>query len=147
FEPLASGPTSVVNRSRRNGTGNINQLVGDYTNPILKPEAAEVVKRHGEIMLTGAGYPDPRNQCTPQGVPYVFTSGGIQMLQQPDKIAILYDYDHQVRHVRMNQPHPSHAGSYPIDVTAAPTITSLNLPERVNRDRLIWRDVQKQVRN
>jgi hypothetical protein len=56
FEPLSSGPTSVVNRSRRNGTGNINQLVGDYTNPILKPEAAEVVKRHGEIMLTGAGY-------------------------------------------------------------------------------------------
>jgi hypothetical protein len=50
----------VVNRSRRNGTGDINQLVGDYTNPVLKPEAAEVVKRHGEIMLTGAGYPDPR---------------------------------------------------------------------------------------
>ena len=46
FEPLSSGPTSVVNRSRRNGTGNINQLVGDYTNPILKPEAAEVVKKH-----------------------------------------------------------------------------------------------------
>jgi hypothetical protein len=108
FEPLSSGPTSVVNRSRRNGTGNINQLVGDYTNPILKPKAAEVVKRHGEIMLTGAGYPDPRNQCTPQGVPYVFSSGGMQLLQQPDKVTILYDYDHQVRHIRMNQPHPSH---------------------------------------
>ena len=47
----------------RNGAGNINQLVGDYTNPILKPEAAEVVKKHGEIMLSGTGYPDPRNQC------------------------------------------------------------------------------------
>jgi hypothetical protein len=108
FEPLSSGPTSVVNRSRRNGTGNINQLVGDYTNPILKPEAAEVLKRHGEIMLAGAGYPDPRNQCAPQGVPYVFSSGGMQLLQQSDKITILYDYDHQVRHIRMNQPHPSH---------------------------------------
>ena len=108
FEPLSSGSTSVVNRSRRNGTGNINQLVGDYTNPILKPAAAEVVKKHGEIMLTGTGYPDPRNQCTPQGVPYVFSSGGMQLLQQPDKITILYDYDHQVRRVRMNQPHPSH---------------------------------------
>jgi hypothetical protein len=108
FEPLSSGPTSIVNRSRINGTGNINQLVGDYTNPILKPAAAEVVKKHGEIMLSGAGYPDPRNQCTPQGVPYVFTSGGIQLLQQPDKITILYDYDHQVRHIRMNQSHPNH---------------------------------------
>src|SRR5260370_2678579 len=107
FEPLPSGPTSVVNLSRRNGTGNINQLVGDYTNPILKPEAAAVVKRHGEIMLAGAGYPDPRNQSTPQVVPYVFTSGGMQLLQQPDRITILYDYDHQVRHIRMNHPHPS----------------------------------------
>ena len=107
FEPLSSGPTSVVNRSRRNGTGNINQLVGDYTNPILKPQAAEVLKRHGEIMLSGKGYPDPRNQCWPAGVPYVFTSGGMQLLQQPDTITILYDYDHQVRHVRMNQSHPA----------------------------------------
>jgi hypothetical protein len=105
FEPLSSGPTSVVNRSRRNGTGNINQLVGDYTNPILKPQAAAVLKRHGEIMLSGEGYPDPRNQCWPAGVPYVFTSGGMQLLQQPDHITILYDYDHQVRHVRMNEPH------------------------------------------
>lgn len=29
------------------------------------------------------------------------------LLQQPDKITIVYDYDHQVRHVRMNEPHPS----------------------------------------
>ena len=75
---------------------------------ILKPEAAEVLKRHGEIMLTGAGYPDPRNQCQAQGVPYVFTSGGMQLLQQPNEVILLYDYDHQVRHIRMNQPHPSH---------------------------------------
>jgi hypothetical protein len=107
FEPLSSGPTSVVNRSRRNGTGNINQLVGDYSNSILKPQAAEVLKRHGEIMLSGEGFPDPRNQCWPGGVPYVFTSGGMQLLQQPDKITILYDYDHQVRHVRLNQSHPA----------------------------------------
>ena len=58
-------------------------------------------------MLSGTGYPDPRNQCWPGGVPYVFTSGGMQMLQQPDKITILYDYDHQVRHVRLNQSHPA----------------------------------------
>src|SRR5438309_9792643 len=44
FEPPASGPGPVTNRSRRNGVGNFQQLVGDYTNPILKPEAAEVVK-------------------------------------------------------------------------------------------------------
>jgi hypothetical protein len=108
FEPLPSGPTALVNRSRRpNGTGNILKLVGDYTNPILKPEAAEVVKRHAELGLKGIGDPNPRNQCWPAGVPFVFTNGPTQLLQQPDKITILYGYDHQVRRVRLNQPHPA----------------------------------------
>ena len=31
----------------------------------------------------------------------------MQMLQQPHQITILYDEDHEVRHVRMNQPHPA----------------------------------------
>ena len=31
----------------------------------------------------------------------------MQMLQQPDKITILYCNDHEVRHVRMNEPHPA----------------------------------------
>src|SRR5271154_5572994 len=54
FEPLRSGPTAMVNRSRRpNGTGNILKLAGDYTNPILKPQAAEVVKKHGDNGLNG----------------------------------------------------------------------------------------------
>src|SRR5712672_2841473 len=107
FEPLASGPTSLVNRSRRNGIGNLLELVGDYTNPILKPEAVQVVKRHGEISLRGIGYPTPRNQCWPGGVPFVFPSGATQLLQQPDKITILYNYDHQVRQVRLNHFHPA----------------------------------------
>ena len=106
FEPLSSGPTALVNRSRRlNGTGDILKLAGDYTNPILKPEAVEVVKRHGELGLNGIGDPNPRNQCWPAGVPFVFTNGPTQLLQQPDKVTILYSYDHQVRHVRLNQPH------------------------------------------
>ena len=129
FEPLASGPTSLVNRSRRtvaqlvrglagpwagpgeppqHGVGNVLELVGDYTNPILKPEAAEIVKKFGEISMAGVGYPNPRTQCWPGGVPFIFTSGvgNIQILQQPDKIAILYIDD--VRHVRLNQSHPAH---------------------------------------
>jgi len=108
FEPLSSAPTSLVNRSRRNGVSDVLKLVGDYTNPILKPEAAEVVKKHGEISLKGIGYPTPRNQCWPGGVPFVFASDdGMQLLQQSDKITILHIYDHQVRHARLNQSHPA----------------------------------------
>jgi len=108
-----SGPGPVRNRSRRTtgpqaGVGNIAQLVGDYTNPILQPWAAEVVKKFGEITLVGKGYPTPRNQCWPEQVPFVFINYGMQILQQPDKITILYPFDHQFRQVRLNQPHPAH---------------------------------------
>ena len=106
FEPLPSGPTALVNRSRReNGTGDILKLTGDYTNPILKPEAAAVVKKHAELGLNGIGDPNPRIQCWPAGVPFVFTNGPTQLLQQPDRVTILYGYDHQVRRVPLNKPH------------------------------------------
>ena len=43
FEPPLSGPGPVVNTKRtRTGTSDTNLLVGDYTNPILKPAAAEI---------------------------------------------------------------------------------------------------------
>src|SRR6266550_4745463 len=56
FEPLPSGPTSLKNLSRRNGVSNYDELVGDYNNPILKPETAEIVKRHGELSKSGVTY-------------------------------------------------------------------------------------------
>ena len=108
FEPLPSGPTALVNRSRRpNGTGDGLKLVGDYTNPILKPEAAEVVKRHGELGLSWTGDPNPHNQCWPEGPPFVFTNHPNQIVQTRDKVVILYQDNSQVRHVRMNQTHPA----------------------------------------
>jgi hypothetical protein len=107
FEPPASGPGPVTNRARRNGTGNFQQLVGDYTNPILQPAAAEVVKQHGEISKAGKGYPTPSNQCWPGGVPYVFWDFLMQMFQQPDEITMIYRHGNEIRHVRMNEPHPA----------------------------------------
>ena len=107
LEPLASGPTSLTNRSRRNGVSNYNELVGDYTNPILKPEAAEVVKKKGELSLAGVTYPSPANQCWPEPVPFIFKTFGMMMLQRPQEVMILYDEGPDVRHVRMNQAHPA----------------------------------------
>jgi hypothetical protein len=108
FEPLPSGPTALINRSRRaNGTGDILSLNGDYTNPILKPEAAAAVKKHAQLGLNGIGDPNPRNQCWPESAPFLFTNGPTELVQTPDMVTILYVYDHQVRHVRMNQNHPA----------------------------------------
>ena len=79
FEPPASGPGPVTNRSRWpqrpggdsgsvavppfppgvEGVSDYNQLVGDYTNPILQPWAAAVVKKFGEMSLAGITYGNP----------------------------------------------------------------------------------------
>jgi hypothetical protein len=54
FEPMPPGPKPLVNLKRNpNGTNDLGTLVGDYRNPILKPEAVEIVKKHGEISLNG----------------------------------------------------------------------------------------------
>jgi hypothetical protein len=107
-----SGPGPVTNRSRLStgpqaGVSNGAQLVGDYTNPVLQPWAAEMLRKFGEMSLAGKGYPTPRNQCWPEQVPFVLANYGMQILQQPDKVTILYPYDHQYRQVRLNEPHPA----------------------------------------
>ena len=123
IEPPQSGPGPVVNKMRQRQLRDVDgrplppanaplvsearQLVGDYSNPILNPEAAEIVKKHGEMALSGVGYPSPRNQCWPQGAPFIFTNDAVQLLQQPGTITMLYDEDHEVRRVRMNQAHPA----------------------------------------
>jgi hypothetical protein len=87
FEPPASGPGPVLSKWRRPDGGSITrQLIGDYTNPILKPQAAEKVKMKGDIELAGGTFPTPSNQCWPSGVPYIFFQVGMQMLQGPDRI-------------------------------------------------------------
>src|SRR5258706_5477989 len=124
FELPLSGPGPVTNRSRirqffdNDGRPRLratnpllvdrpNQLVGDYTNPILKSDAAEIVKKHGELELSGKGHPTPWTECWPSGVPFIFENVAMQILQRPDKITILYGSDHEVRHVRMDRPHPA----------------------------------------
>jgi hypothetical protein len=106
FGPPLSGPGPVRNKSRLpSGVSNFDQLVGDYSNPILKPEAAEVVKKLGEISLSGRAFPDPDNQCLQNPVPYIFWNFFVRLLQQPNKITILYSHDSDFREVRLNQPH------------------------------------------
>jgi hypothetical protein len=122
FEPPVSGPGPVVNTSRKRqlfgadgpmapGTNvlvtDIDKVVGDFTNPILKPQTAEAVRKFGEMELSGKAAPSPSNQCWPEPVPYILWHMGMQMLQQPGKITILYFSDHEVRHIRMNEPHPA----------------------------------------
>src|SRR5688500_10026251 len=76
FEPLSTGPRPVTNTKRRasDGASDWNMLVGDHSNPILKPQAAAAVKEYGEVSLSGVTPPTPATQCWPMPVPYIFGS-------------------------------------------------------------------------
>jgi hypothetical protein len=56
---------------------------------------------------TTGGYPDLSNNCRPLPPPYILRVARMQMLQEKNKITILYVQDHQVRRVRLNGSHPA----------------------------------------
>ena len=108
FEALSSGPTAIINLSRdKNGRSIQVQLVGDYHNPILKPEAAEHLREMGEQSKSHFGFHNPRNQCWPNGLPFVLSANGLQIFDRGDHLTMIYRVDHQVRRVRMNASHPA----------------------------------------
>jgi hypothetical protein len=57
FEQPPSGPGPVLSRLRRPDGTVILCVVGDYTNPILRPEAAATIKKIGEMELGGKVLP------------------------------------------------------------------------------------------
>jgi hypothetical protein len=123
FEPPASGPGPITNLSRwpeqrpagatgsaamppsTVGISDYDQLVGDYKSPILQPWAAAIVKRFGEMSLAGVTFPNPSNQCWPHPLPFIFKQFTVQMVQEKDRVTMLYSGDHEVRRVRLNEPH------------------------------------------
>jgi hypothetical protein len=83
-------------------------------------------------------------------VPFVFYNLGMEMLQQPNSITILYVYDHEVRHAGLNQAHPAHptpswfgdsVGHYEGDTLVIDTLESrrAHLPWSTNSARRIRR--------
>jgi len=124
FEPPASGPGPITNLSRwaeqrpagsagsaglpagTVGISDYDQLVGDYKSPILQPWAADIVKHFGEISIAGVTFPNPSNQCWPHPPPFIFKQFTMQLIQEPNRVTMLYSGDHEVRRVRMNASHP-----------------------------------------
>ena len=113
-----AGPGPVVNAVRKRDGSRDPQApccaivvaggwVGDYTNPILKPEAAEAVKKYRDLSDSGKVVPDLHNRCWPEPPPFVMSLHfGVQILQQKDEVTLFYLLYNTVRHVRMNASHP-----------------------------------------
>ncbi|HEX5281145.1 MAG TPA: hypothetical protein VFW28_13780 [Micropepsaceae bacterium] len=133
FEPPATGPAPVTNLAHTAaGTMDDYRWAGDYTNPILKPAAAAIVKRRGDMAMSGSLAPNPHAQCRPEPTPYILAVEiGLEIVQRKDEVLLLYMSGHLVRHVRMNVPHPTHVtpswtgnsiGHYDGDVLVIDTI-------------------------
>ena len=121
-ELMPSGPRAMTNTLRRDGDtehpvlgGDPIPLVGDYHNPILKPEAAAIVKKMAEVSEAGLIFPDMSNQCGPYQPPFAFSLQlGLEMLKAKDGIVMLFPQDDQVRFIRMNSKHPDNVRPTPM---------------------------------
>ena len=91
----------------KNISGSRNVTIGDYNDPMLKPWAAEIVKKMGEIAKTGDAFPTAHNQCWPEPPPYILGNQQVQVLQQKDQVTLIFSHSSQVRHVRLNAAHPA----------------------------------------
>jgi hypothetical protein len=91
----------------KNISGSRNIMVGDYKDPMLKPWAAEIIKRNGEIARTGDAFPTAHNQCWPEPPPYILGNQQLQVLQRKDQVTLMYSHSSQVRRVRLNAVHPA----------------------------------------
>ncbi len=102
FDPPATGPGPV-----RNTIVSRQIWVGDHTNPILQPHAAEIVRANGEADFAGHGHYTPTQLCRPSGVPNVMNIlGKFQVLQTPEMVTLLYERDQTPRYIYLDEQHP-----------------------------------------
>jgi hypothetical protein len=81
-------------------------IAGDYNNPILQPWAREAVKANAEKEQKEQYVPTAHGTCWPSGVPEVLNlREPVELLQSKDRIVIIYQRDHQVRWIWLNQKH------------------------------------------
>ena len=115
--PGGPGPVMVdpahPHHGHRTGAAELPDLdsspwIADYSNPILKPEARQVVKRITEQEIAGHPHVEHQTLCLPSGVPEILNlRDDMEMLLSPagNEITMVYRRDNQVRHVYMNVQH------------------------------------------
>lgn len=109
FEPPASGPGPVVSTVRKpDGTMDaLGAWAGDHANPILKPNAAEAVRKHAELARSGTVAPDMHNSCWAEPPPYVLSLPfAVQILQHRNEVVFIYLINNALRRVPLNVRHP-----------------------------------------
>ena len=109
-----SGPGPIKNDPKFPYVGNNDtpgnqstERVGDASDPILQPWAADVVRQHNDLVHKGKRSFVAQARCWPGGGPaqLLFPAEPIFFIQRPQEVHIIWQRDHHVRRVRMNVPH------------------------------------------
>lgn len=120
FMPPPSGPGPVQDDPAHPHHGHREAVAGqpdesatpwiaDLRNPILKPWVADVLRKNAEQQLAGMEDDTELLHCRPDGLPGVLTRrDNVSLLRSAIGVTIVYQLDHQVRHVYLNVPHSQH---------------------------------------
>ena len=119
FLPPPSGPGPVINDPKHpfysNGVqrsgGTPTYHIGELTNPILQPWAAEQMRKDNEAVLAGGVAYRPNERCMPGGVPEFVLIARISpffFFQTAREVTILNQNGPEIRHVFLNVPHSEH---------------------------------------
>jgi hypothetical protein len=117
FQPPASGAGPLrddpahPHHGHREGVAGLPDVeatpwVADLSNPILKPWVVEALKKNAERGLKGDTVNPPFVSCRPSGVPgSLALLENVQLLRTPVEVTLIYQRDHQLRHVYLDAPH------------------------------------------
>ena len=84
--------------------------VGDLNSPILQPWAREEMRKYNERVLSGKAAYSRQASCWPIGVPgfALYPVQPVYFVQTPKEVLMIWQADHQVRHVYLNAMHSAH---------------------------------------
>jgi hypothetical protein len=98
-------PTSN-NDVRANGAQAV-FAIGDLNAPILQPWAREQMRQRNERVLAGKPAFSRQASCWPVGTPgfLLYAVQPVYFVQSPKEVVMIWQADHQVRHVYLDVPH------------------------------------------
>jgi hypothetical protein len=108
LEQPPSGPRFIANTLKKpDGTIDDDTARRRLHEPDSHSRGGEILKKHGEFSRTGQAI--THNQCRPEPPPFTLTiQVEVLLLQQRTKLTLIYVNGPNVRHVRLNVPHPAH---------------------------------------
>ena len=81
-------------------------MAGNWDNPILQPWARDIVKKNADSEIALKHIYQADDSCWPVIAPAILNMReAVQILQNKDRVTILYQRDHQIRRVWLNQKH------------------------------------------